>query len=219
MANTAPGALGKIFETPLQDSDVTAIGAALSKGADPEVVAQVAELLRRFSVLVEVNKTVSKSISLDAMLPHLIEVIAEVLHADRATLFLHDDRSRELFSRVVEGGDVNEIRIRDDSGVAGTVFTTGRVLNIPDAYADPHFSPEIDKQTGYRTRNILCVPIRNRAGSVIGITQVLNKANGGFSDADATLLDAITTQAAAALEHAKFVEELEKVHGDEVVLL
>jgi adenylate cyclase len=219
MASTTPGDLGRIFEAPFHDSDVTAISRSLTEGTDPQVVAQVAELLRRFSVLIEVNKTVGKSISLDEMLPHLIEVIAEVLHADRATLFLHDDRSRELFSRVVQGDDVNEIRIRDDSGVAGTVFTTGRALNIPDAYADSRFSPEIDKQTGYRTRNILCAPIRNRAGAVIGITQVLNKTNGGFGDADATLLDAITTQAAAALEHARFVEELEKAHRDEVVLL
>jgi adenylate cyclase len=219
MVSTPPEALGRIFEAPFHDSDVTAISASLTEGTDPQVVAQVAELLRRFSVLIEVNKTVGKSISLDEMLPHLIEVIAEVLHADRATLFLHDDRSRELFSRVVQGDDVNEIRIRDDSGVAGTVFTTGRALNIPDAYADPRFSPETDKQTGYRTRNILCVPIRNRAGAVIGITQVLNKTNGGFRDADATLLDAITTQAAAALEHARFVEELEKAHRDEVILL
>ncbi len=219
MASIGPEVLGKIFEVPFQDSDVTAISTTLTEGSDPQVVAQVAELLRRFSVLIEVNKTVSKSISLDEMLPHLIEVIAEVLHADRATLFLHDDRSRELFSRVVQGGDVNEIRIRDDSGVAGAVFTTGHTLNIPDAYADSRFSPETDKQTGYRTRNILCVPIRNRDGAVIGIAEVLNKTNGGFTDADATLLDAITTQAAAALEHARFVEELETAHRDEVVLL
>ena len=195
MASIGPGALGRIFEAPFQDSDVTAISQTLTEGTDPQVVAQVAELLRRFSVLIEVNKTVSKSISLDEMLPHLIEVIAGVLHADRATLFLHDDHSRELFSRVVQGDDVNEIRIRDDSGVAGAVFTTGQTLNIPDAYADSRFSPETDRQTGYRTRNILCVPIRNREGAVIGITQVLNKTGGDFSDADATLLDAITTQA------------------------
>ena len=219
MVGTTVGVLGRIFEAPFQDSDVTAISTSLTEGTDPQVVAQVAELLRRFSVLIEVNKTVGKSITLDEMLPHLIEVIAEVLHADRATLFLHDDRSRELFSRVVQGDDVNEIRIPDDSGVAGAVFTTGRALNIPDAYADLRFSPETDKRTGYRTRNILCVPIRNRAGTVIGITQVLNKTDGGFSDADATLLDAITTQAAAALEHARYVEELEKAHADEVILL
>ncbi len=97
MASTTPGALGRIFEAPLQDSDVTAISTSLTKGTDPRVVAQVAELLRRFSVLIEVNKTVGKSITLDEMLSHLIEVIAEVLHADRATLFLQYDRARELF--------------------------------------------------------------------------------------------------------------------------
>jgi adenylate cyclase len=219
MATSTTEALSKIFEAPLQGGEVAAITAALSKGVDTPVVTQVADLLRRFSVLVEVNKTVAKSISLDEMLPHLIEVIAEVLRVDRATLFLHDNNSQELFSRVLQGTEVKEIRIPDDSGVAGTVFTTGRTLIISDAYADPRFSPEIDRKTGYRTRNILCVPIHNRSGSAIGVTQVLNKANGGFGDADATMLEAITTQAAAALEHARFVEELEKAHRDEVVLL
>ncbi len=128
MVSTAPSALGKIFEAPLEESDVSAITASLSNDVDSRVVAEVAELLRRFSVLVEVNKTVGMSISLDDMLPHLIEVIAEVLHAERATLFLHDAKTRELFSRVVQGGNINEIRIRDDSGLAGTAFTTG-----PDA--------------------------------------------------------------------------------------
>ncbi len=144
MASTTPSALDRILEAPLEESDVSAITASLSSGVDPQVVTQVADLLRRFSVLVEVNRTVGESTSLDELLPHLIEVIAKVLHADRATLFLHDDRSAELFSRVIQGGDVNEIRIRDDSGIAGSVFTTGRALNIPDAYADPRFNPETD---------------------------------------------------------------------------
>ena len=219
MASTVAGRLSRIFEGPLKDNDVSAIWASLSDGADPQLSGRVAALLQRFSVLVEVNKTVAKSTSLDVMLPHLIEVIVEVLNADRATLFLHDSQTRELFSRVVQGDDINEIRIGDEFGIAGTVFTTGRSLLVDDAYADPRFNPEIDKKTGYQTRNILCVPIRNRAGSVIGVTQVLNKANGGFSDADATLLDAITTQAAAALEHARYVEELEQAHLDELTLL
>ena len=137
MARSALGAIGRIFEAPLKDSDVAALSTALSDGGDHQIVSQVAELMRRFSVLVEVNKTVAKSISLDRMLPHLIDVIAEVLHADRATLFLHDGRSQELFSRVVQGGDVNEIRIPDTSGVAGAAFTSARTLIIPDAYADP----------------------------------------------------------------------------------
>lgn len=219
MNGTEVAVLGKVFDAPLQDSDVTAIGAALSVEGNRQICEQVAELIRQFSVLVEVNKTTSKSMSLDVILPHLIEVIADVLHADRATLFLHDDRSGELFSRVIQGGKVSEIRISDDTGIAGSTYSTGRALIIPDAYADPRFNPGVDTKTGYRTRDILCVPIRNRSGAVIGVTQALNKANGGFNTADATLLDTITTQAAAALEHARFVEELEKANRDERVLL
>ncbi len=94
MASTFATRLDRIFEGPLKDNDVSAILASLSSGADPQLADQVAALLQRFSVLVEVNKTVAKSISLDVMLPHLIEVIVEVLHADRATLFLHDSQAR-----------------------------------------------------------------------------------------------------------------------------
>ncbi len=95
MAGIVPGLLGRIFGVPLKDSDVSELSASLSNGVDTAVVAQVAELLRRFSVLVEVIKTIAKSVSLDGMLPHSIEVIVEVLHADRAILFLHDGQARE----------------------------------------------------------------------------------------------------------------------------
>jgi len=211
--------LGTLFDKPLSDTEAAAIRTALLKEDDPTIVGEVAALLQRFSVLVEVNKTVARSSSLDDILPQLMTVIAKVLHAERATLFLHDRQTNELFSRVIEGGDVSEIRIPDDFGLAGAVYHSGEPLNIPDAYSDPRFSPDVDKRTGYRTRNILSVPIRNRDGRVLGVTQVLNKGNGGFSAPDSTLLGAVTTQAAAALEHAQSLEELEKAHRDEVTLL
>ena len=104
------------------------------------------------------QKTASYSTSLDELLPRLIAVITDVLQSDRATLFLHDAETGELFSRLVQGDSVNEIRIPSDAGIAGSVFTGGETLNIPDAYADLRFNPEVDKRTNYRTRNILCVP-------------------------------------------------------------
>lgn len=219
MPRYAAGILDKILDAPLDDSDVATIRELVSHGAGFELGDRVAQVLREFSVLAEINKTVSKSISLDAMLPHLIEVIVDVLHAERGALFLHDKSCRELFSRVVQGGDLSEIRIRDSVGIAGTVFTTGVPAIVDDAYADPRFNSEIDRRSGFRTLNILCVPIHNRSGTVIGVTQILNKAEGRFDDADAALLGAMTTQAASALEHARFVEDLEKAHRDEVVLL
>ena len=73
---------------------------------------------------------------------------------------------------------MGEIRLPNTAGIAGSVFTSGKTMNIPYAYADLRFNPAFDKQTGYFTRSILCVPVTNKNGKVIGCTQVLNKKGG-----------------------------------------
>ena len=90
----------------------------------------------------------------------------------------------------------------------GRVFTTGEVINIKDAYADDRFNQEVDRRTGYRTKTILCMPVLNKAGVVIGVIQVLNKASGAFDDDDARLLQALTLQASIALENARLFEDV-----------
>src|SRR5215470_13920588 len=122
-----------------------------------------ADAVRRLSVLVEVADTVTQRLSLDHQLPRLIDLIVEALDAERATLFLHDADAGELFSRVAHGDGVSEIRIPQSVGIAGSVFGSGAAEIIDDAYQDARFNPEIDRVTGYRTRSILCVPLRNRA--------------------------------------------------------
>ena len=209
----------KLLEAPLQPGDIRAIVEALSGAGGAPLAAEAADLLHRFSVLIEITKTVSHSTSLDDLLPRLMGVITEVLQSDRATLFLHDGETGELFSRLLQGDSVNEIRIPSNAGIAGSVFSSGESLNIPDAYADPRFNREVDKRTNYRTRNILCVPLAKKDGEVIGVTQLLNKAEGGFTDADALLLEAMTSQAAQALEHARLFENLTKARQDEATLL
>ena len=103
-------------------------------------------------------------------------------HANgRACDIVHDDpKTNELFSRVAMGESIGEIRLPNHVGIAGTVFTSGKTVNIPHAYADLRFSPAFDKQTGYFTRSILCVPLINQDGKCIGVTQVLNKRGGPF---------------------------------------
>src|SRR5438309_772374 len=135
--------------------------------------------VRRLSVLVEVADTVTQRLSLDHQLPRLIELIVEALDAERATLFLHDADAGELFSRIARGEGVAEIRIPRDVGIAGSVFGSGVAEIIDDAYCDPRFNPAVDRRTGYRTSSVLCVPLRNSADQVIGITQVLNKRSAG----------------------------------------
>jgi putative ABC transport system ATP-binding protein len=117
----------------------------------------------------------------ESMLEQVIEAftlkVGQIVAADRATLFLLDEASGELWSKVAQsdGGKPLEIRIPGRTGVAGQVATTAQTLNIRDAYSEPLFNSAIDVQTGYRTRTILCVPILDRREHVIGVVQLLNK--------------------------------------------
>jgi adenylate cyclase len=188
-------------------------------GSESVPAATAGDAIRRLSVLVEVADTVTQRLSLDHQLPRLIDRIVEALDAERATLFLHDADAGELFSRVAGGEGVSEIRIPQSVGIAGSVFSSGIAEIIDDVYRDARFTPEIDRQTGYRTRDILCVPLRNRAAQVIGVTQVLNKRSGPFSTADMAFLEAISRHAASALEQAQMVERLEQARREELELL
>src|SRR5439155_5658400 len=165
-------------------------------GEEPALADGLNGAVRRLSVLVEVADTVTQRLSLDHQLPRLIELIVEALDAERATLFLHDADAGELFSREAHGEGVAEIRIPQNVGIAGSIFGSGVSQIIDDAYRDPRFNAEVDRRTGFRTRSMLCVPLRNRADQIIGVTQVLNKRSGAFNAVDMALLEAISGHAA-----------------------
>jgi adenylate cyclase len=175
--------------------------------------------VRRLRVLAEVADTVTRELALDRQLPRLIDLITTALGAERATLFLYDRDNGELFSRVLVGEGITEIRIPAGAGIAGAVFQAGTAEIVPDAYQDPRFHQDTDRQTGYHTRNILCVPLNNRDGQAIGVTQVLNKRAGPFGADDLALAEAINRQAASALEQALLVERLEQAQREEIELL
>ncbi|HKS89207.1 MAG TPA: GAF domain-containing protein [Stellaceae bacterium] len=175
--------------------------------------------MRRLRLLAEVADTVTQHLSLDHQLPRLIDLITEALAAERATLFLYDRDSGELFSRVLSGEGIAEIRIPASAGIAGAVFGSGKPEIVPDAYQDYRFNPEIDRRSGYHTRDVLCVPLRNREDEAIGVTQVLNKRDGSFGAADLALAEAINRHAASALEQALLVERLEQAQREEIELL
>ena len=159
---------------------------------------------------VSIVSDVTAEIDLSSLLKRVMEEATKMLNADRATLFLNDEKTQELFSRVAMGEGVGEIRLPNSAGIAGSVFTSGKTMNIPYAYADLRFNPAFDKQTGYFTRSILCVPIVNKIGKVIGCTQVLNKKGGKFTDEDESRLKAFTQQVAIALENAKLFDDVSK---------
>jgi adenylate cyclase len=154
---------------------------------------------------------VTSDMDLGTMLSKVVTEAAKMLQADRATLFLNDDKKNELFSRVAMGASVGEIRLPNTAGIAGAVFTTGHAINIPYAYADLRFNPGFDKRTGYFTRSILCVPITNKSGKTIGVTQVLNKKGGPFTAEDEKRLKVFTAQLAISLENAKLFDDIQNI--------
>ena len=158
----------------------------------------------------DVVSDVTAEIELGTLLQRVMVEATNMLNADRATLFLNDVKTNELFSRVAMGDGIGEIRLPNDAGIAGAVFQSRDTINIPHAYADLRFNPSFDRQTGYFTSSILCVPITNKEGECIGCTQVLNKKGGGFTDEDESRLKAFTQQVSIALENAKLFEDVSK---------
>jgi adenylate cyclase len=154
---------------------------------------------------------ITSQLDLDQLLQRVMTEAARMLGAERSTLFLHDEKTSELFSRVAMGPKIGEIRFPDHAGIAGTVFTTGKTVNIPHAYADLRFNTSLDKQTGFFTRSILCTPLINKHGLIIGVTQALNKSGGPFSAEDESRLKAFTAQVAIALENAKLFDDVQKI--------
>lgn len=153
----------------------------------------------------------SSELDLSQLLDKIIPTITRMLNSDRSTLFINDKKTNELFTMIGQGLGKVELRFPNHLGIAGTVFTTGDTINIPHAYADLRFNPSVDKQTGYFTRSMLCVPVKNKKGNVIGVTQVLNKKGGVFTDEDEGRLAAFTSQIAIGIENAKLFGDVEKI--------
>uniref|UniRef100_A0A4W4E9Y1 Phosphodiesterase n=1 Tax=Electrophorus electricus TaxID=8005 RepID=A0A4W4E9Y1_ELEEL len=141
----------------------------------------------------------------------LQEIIVEarnLSNAEICSVFLLDRLSHELVAKVFDGGVVNddevcEFRIPADQGIAGHVATTGKILNIKDAYSHPLFYRGVDDSTGFRTRNILCFPIKDENGEVIGVAELVNKTNGPwFNRFDEDLATAFSIYCGISIAHS-----------------
>lgn len=139
----------------------------------------------------------------DDLLDFLAREVVTEMAADRSSIFLLDGDRQELWSRVALGMGRQIIRFPADRGIAGHVAATGTVLNVPDPYADPRFNQNVDRQTGYTTRSILCGPLRGGDGRTLGVLQVLNKRGGGpFIDRDVRRFERLLSRCSLALENA-----------------
>jgi adenylate cyclase len=209
-----------ILDRPLSEADVGALLRGLDETQRAGLFLRMADMARRASALADIANQVSDTLSLDVLFPRLMEVVTKTLNADRSSIFLYDAETKELYSRVMQGNAIGEVRFPSDRGIAGSVFTRGEAEIITaDAYNNSRFNQDVDRRTGYRTRNILCAPIRNKIHQVIGVTQVLNKHAGDFDAEDLRLLEGLSLQAAAALENACMFEKAERQQREEAALL
>ena len=159
--------------------------------------------LERVRRLAKASIALHSTLDLDELLGLILDTAAGGVQADRGTVFLLSDDRKELWSRVVQGEQTLEIRLPVGQGIAGSVAVSGETIRIEDAYTDTRFDRTWDLKSGYRTRQVLCAPIRNRNGETVGVFQLLNKQSGDFEDEDERFLDALSVHAALAVENAR----------------
>lgn len=175
-----------------------------------ELEATVARQSERFAALLEVGAQLSQARDLDSILQAVMERLTSLLHAEAATIFMHDPARRELWSRVMKGGSLKELRIADTTGIAGHVFSTGLTLILGDAYSDVRFNPVVDKQSGFRTSSVIATPLKHASGRTLGVLQVLDGHVDAFSSEDRALVEGVAMQVAAVLDNVLLMDELKR---------
>jgi Nif-specific regulatory protein len=171
-------------------------------------------LREKLPALFEVCQQISAQRDLAGLFTLIAREATRLMNADRASVFLLDRETSELWSIVTLGGKT--IRFDARLGIAGAAALTGKTINVEDAHRDPRFYPKIDARTGYRTRTMLAVPLRNQKGEIIGSVQVVNKKQGPFTEQDEEVLQVLVTHAATALETAQLMKELQR-HRDQLL--
>ena len=166
---------------------------------------QASEAKALRSVL-EVTRKLGAPFDLDTMLTEVVDAARDVLDADRGTVFLYDDNSDELVVRVAT--KLGSIRIPANKGIVGESAMSRKLINVPDCYADERFNRAIDKETGYRSRCMLTIPLIGFEDTLVGVLQILNKNEGVFDEQDEFVATALAAQAAVVLHRAKLIETM-----------
>ncbi|HLJ86519.1 MAG TPA: SpoIIE family protein phosphatase [Candidatus Angelobacter sp.] len=164
--------------------------------------------INQLSMLFEATRLLNSTLDLAELLELILKIASTEVKSERASVFLVDSRRNELWSIVASGLDHQEIRLPLGQGVAGRVAATGEVINVEDAYTLSYFNPRFDQKFNYRTKSLLCVPIRHHSGRIVGVVELLNAESGRFSAEDAAFLRRLSGHMAMALENARMHRDL-----------
>ena len=164
---------------------------------------RVRALEARLDAVRAIGAVMASSVGLDALFRQVVPHVSRLLDAERSTLFLLDSATDEIWSKMAEGEERREIRLKLGQGIAGTVAKSREAALIDDAYSSPLFNRDIDLRTGFKTRTVAAVPVSARNGDLVGVLQVLNKRRGCFDADDLGLLETMAVQMAYAVENAR----------------
>lgn len=160
---------------------------------------------RHLDTLLQVSRAIGTVLNRDELIKQIIEQITPAMCADRSTLFLHDPKRKQLFSRLAQGLEdwPRELRIPDDAGIAGHVFQTHESVLINDTFEHPLFARAVAERTGYVPRSMIVVPVTHHRDICDGVLQVMDQTVNAFTQADLALLDAIAVQVGISLDNAR----------------
>lgn len=173
----------------------------------------LAERASNLDTFLEISRAITANLrhDLDTLLQRIAEETSRMLNGERTSLFIYDRANNCLWSRVAEGEGGRTITLgMDEPGIVVHVARIGQPLRVDDAYREPLFNPDVDRMTGYHTRTILCFPVRNDRGELIGVIETLNKKNGLFDESDERLLSIMSFLFAATIENAQLYEAVRR---------
>ncbi len=187
----------------------TAIGRQIGVAVEnAQLFAETQRRVQELASLNEVGRTMTSHLDLEQILTIITQEAKDLVGAEAGYILLLDEESGELvfetsvgsLSQVLKGQ-----RPPPGCGIAGWVAHEDQPLLVPDARQDPRFYAAIDELTGLTTRSLLCVPLKVK-DEMIGVVEVMNKSEGGFSEDDLKLLDSMAISAAIAIENARLYQ-------------
>jgi len=158
------------------------------------------------AAILAITRRLAAPFELGAMLAEVTAAACQVLKAERSSVWLHDTLRAELVLTVAH--DIRDLRIAVGSGLVGACARDREIINVPDCYADPRFDAQVDRSSGFRTRCALTLPLVDHRDALVGVLQVLNRADGVFDRADEALAAALAAQCAVALQRVQMIEAL-----------
>jgi sigma-B regulation protein RsbU (phosphoserine phosphatase) len=171
-------------------------------------LAEAGERIRRLEAVVEAGLMVNSTLDLAELAKHIIDIATRLINAERGSLFVIDSQTGVLRSMVAQGLTTGPLTVSVSEGIVGAVAASGEAEILDEPYADPRFDPNVDRVTGFRTRSLLTVPVRDREGRMIAVLQLLNHRGGGFSTADVDFLAELGVSFAIALTTADLHREI-----------